>query len=188
MLRIISGKHKNRVIPTLRTAKYRPSTGKLKESIFSILTSGEFIDNQLFSSNINVLDLFSGTGSLGFEALSRGSGFVTLVDINPDYLNLAKQFASLIKEKENMSFLCLDAGNLPSSNQKYDVVFIDPPYHKNLATKALTSLVRANWLKNNAVIAVEVAKTDDINLSDNIRFINSRIYGHTKLLILKYNE
>lgn len=188
MLKIIAGKHKNRIIPTLRNAKYRPSTSKLKESIFSILNSGEFIENQLFSNNTSVLDLFSGTGSLGFEALSRGAGFVTLVDINQDYLKLAKQFASFIGEIGNMRFLYSDACDLPSSNYSYDVVFIDPPYHKNLASKALASLLRANWLKNNAVVAVELAKTDDIALPNNIRLISSRLYGDTKLLILKHNE
>lgn len=188
MLRIIAGKHKNRIIPTLRKAKYRPSTSKLKESIFSILTSGQFIENQLMSNNSCVLDLFSGTGNLGFEALSRGAGLVTLVDINQDYLKLAKQFASLIGEIGNMRFLSSDACNLPTSNYSYDVVFIDPPYYQNLASKALASLLKGNWLKNNAVMAVEIAKTDDIELPNNIKLIGSRLYGNSKLLILEHHE
>jgi 16S rRNA (guanine966-N2)-methyltransferase len=64
------------------------------------------------------------------------------------------------------------------------MVFIDPPYHKNLADKALSSLLKGNWLKKGAIIIVELAKTDDF-LPKNVQFISSRIDGDSKLLILK---
>ncbi len=66
MIRIIAGKHRNRIVPTLKNANYRPSTGKIREAIFSILTSGEFSDGRLFTQESKILDLFAGTGSLAY--------------------------------------------------------------------------------------------------------------------------
>jgi len=232
MLRIIAGKHKNRIIPTLKNAKYRPSTSKFREALFSILSSGEFSDLNIFAHNTKVLDLFSGTGSLAFEALSRGVSSVTLVDINIDYLKLAKDFAAKIGEKENSNFLHLNALNLPQSGHCYDLVFMDPPYHNNFASRAIESLVKNNWVKNGTLIAVEMGQRDDLfsgpfssplrksvnatslRASDSprgvtskershalpsgqalndttklgLQLIKQKIYGSSKLLILKYEQ
>lgn len=186
MLKIIAGKHKNRIIPTLKNAKYRPSTAKLREAIFSILTSGEFIENPILP-NSNVLDLFSGTGSLAFEALSRGARSVTLIDNTNEYLKSAKLFADNIGEGDNAIFLCMNAFNLPKALYTYNLVFIDPPYHKGLVEKAISSLVRGQWLENQAVLIVESAKTDDFLNPENIELVKERVYGNNKLSVLKYN-
>ena len=85
-MKIISGRLKGRPIPTLKNSKYRPSTGKLKESMLNILSSLE----QDFFSNKAVLDLFAGSGSLGIEALSRGARHITLVDIEIDHVKALK--------------------------------------------------------------------------------------------------
>ena len=188
MLRIISGKHKNRLIPKVKNAKCRPSTSKFKEAVFSILTSYEFIDQDLFSSNYNVLDLFSGTGSYGFEALSRGISFVTFIDINLDCIKLAKDFAELIGEKDNTSFLHLNALILPKSNRNYDLVFMDPPYHNNFVPKAIDSLIKNNWIKSGSLIIAELAEKDDVLLQNSIKLLKQRIYGNNKLLILRYEQ
>lgn len=124
-MKIIAGKHKNRVIPVLKGSNYRPSTGKIREAIFSILTSGKFAEQQIFNNNTIALDLFAGTGSLAFEALSRGVGEVTLVEINANHLRLAREFAISIGEEENSNFLNISATNLPKATKKFDLIFID---------------------------------------------------------------
>lgn len=186
MIRIIAGKHKNRLIPTLKNAKYRPSTSKFREAVFSILTSGEFAKNKVLLNN-KILDLFCGTGSLGFEALSRGSAMVTFVDINYEYLRAAKEFAALIGELENTSFLKLNAVELPKARQPYDIIFMDPPYNQGLVTKTIKSLLDGDWLKDNSIIVIELAANDDFVGFDNLKLIKQRVYGNNKLLILQCN-
>ncbi|RYE06282.1 MAG: 16S rRNA (guanine(966)-N(2))-methyltransferase RsmD [Rickettsiaceae bacterium] len=185
MIRITTGKYKNRVIPTQRNHNYRPSTSKIREAIFSILTSGRFSHNNIFPGG-QVLDLFAGTGSLAFEALSRGAAGATIVDINEKCLNDAKAFAQSIGEEHNIIFLRLSALALPKAIQQYDLVFIDPPYWKNLISTSLQSLLQGNWLRKGTVIAVESAKTEDFALPQSIDLISERIYGNTKLSILEH--
>ncbi len=187
MIKIIAGKYKNRIIPTLKNANYRPSMGKIKEAIFSILTSGEFSDNQLFINNAKALDLFAGTGSLAFEALSRGIGEVTLIDINADYLRLAEEFAISIKELDKVHILNINALSLPNATKKFDLIFIDPPYYNDLTTKAVNSLKKAGWLQDGAILILELAKIDDFS-DDSLELIKKKIYGDSKLLILRYKN
>ncbi|WP_316355170.1 16S rRNA (guanine(966)-N(2))-methyltransferase RsmD [Candidatus Trichorickettsia mobilis] len=188
MIKIIAGKYKNLSIPIARNATYRPSTGRFREAVFSILTSGKFADQQYSM----VLDLFSGSGSLGLEALSRGAKFVSFIDINRDYLKTIEQFVKIIgaipASDTHVQFLCLNALRLPQSSCGYDIVFIDPPYHNKFTGQSLNSLLVGNWLNNEALIIIELAKTDDLVLPDsyNIQLIMERIYGNNKLLILQF--
>ncbi|MFP3018253.1 MAG: 16S rRNA (guanine(966)-N(2))-methyltransferase RsmD [Candidatus Tisiphia sp.] len=184
MIRIIAGKHKNRIIPTLKNSNYRPSTGKIREAIFSILTSGEFSNGRLFTKESKVLDLFAGTGSLAFESCSRGAGAITLIDINSDYLRVAKEFASKIGELDKMTFLNTNAVALPSACHGFDLIFIDPPYYHNLVPKAVNALKKGQWLKDGSIIVVELAKSDDFS-DDSLQLIKEKIYGDSKLLILQ---
>lgn len=186
-MRIITGKHKNRVIPTLKQSTYRPSTAKFREALFSILSSGEFADARLIHG-AHVLDLFAGTGSLSFEALSRGASSITLVDNCREHLDLAMEFARKIGEIDNVGVLVSDATILPKTNRKYDIVFMDPPYHNNLITKSIVCLVKNGWLTNGAIIAVETSKREDIELIKEVSLIKERVYGNNKLLVLRYEQ
>ncbi len=184
-MRIIAGKHKNRVIPTLKKSDYRPSTAKFREALFSILLSGNFADTRLING-AHVLDLFAGTGSLSFEALSRGASNITLIDSSQEHLDLAMEFARKIRETDNISVLVTDATFLSKSPRKYNLVFMDPPYFKNFVTKSLTCLVKNDWLENGTIIAVEMNKRENIELIDEVTLVKEKIYGNNKLLVLKY--
>ena len=186
-MRIIAGKHKNRVIPTLKKSDYRPSTAKFREALFSILSSGNFADTTLING-AQVLDLFAGTGSLSFEALSRGASSVTLVDSCLEHLDLAKEFARKIGEIDNISVLVTDATFLPKAERKYNLVFMDPPYNKRFVVKSLICLVKNGWVTNGAIIAVEMNKRETIELMDGISLVKEKVYGNNKLLILKYDQ
>lgn len=187
MLKITSGKFQNQKIPIAKNIKYRPSTGKLKEAIFSILTSGEFIGDKLFNENIKVLDLFAGSGSLAFESLSRGAGFATLIDIDLYSLKIAEEFAKTLNINDKVNLVNINALNLPKANTAFDLVFVDPPYHNKIVTKVMKLLIKNNWLNTDAIIVVEMAKTDDYVLDENIEIIREKLYGNTKLLVLNYN-
>ncbi len=186
MLKIISGKFQNQKIPIAKNIKYCPSTGKLKEAIFSILTSGEFIGNKLFNENIKVLDLFAGSSSLAFESLSRGAGFATIIDIDSFSLKIAEEFAKTLNIQDKVNFVNINALNLPKANIAFDLIFVDPPYHNKIVPQVMKLLIKNNWLTTGAVIVVEMAKTDDFTLNANIEILREKLYGNTKLLVLKY--
>lgn len=186
-MKIIAGKHKNRVIPTLKNSNYRPSTTKFREALFSVLSSGEFMDNTPFQ-DAEILDLFAGTGSLSFEGLSRGAKTITLLDNNKEHLKVAKDFATKINEEDNVKFLLASAISLPLATEQYSIVFMDPPYYNHFVEKALISLIKNNWLKNNAIIAAEMEKRETLTMPKNIVLIKEKIYGNNKLLILRYEQ
>lgn len=188
-MKIIVGKHKNRIVPTIKTADYRPTTGKLREALFSIISSGEFI-NLRPMMNAKVLDLFAGTGVFSFESLSRGAKSATLVDNNPENLRMIEKFAEKIGEKENITCQLADASVLVRSAKQYDIVFMDPPYYNNLCVKTLSCLIRNNWLENNAIIIMEMEKMAKLDLEDfpNLCFLKEKIYGGSKLLIVRYEQ
>jgi len=236
VLKIISGKFQNQIIPTAKNVKYRPSTGKLKEAIFSMLTSGEFTGHKLFNENTHVLDLFAGSGSLAFESLSRGAGFATLIDIDLSSLKIAEEFAKSLNIENRVNFVNINALNLPKatrhlskpayreefkgdtsprttaytgvredsslgstsklpleakfgkmSNKAFDLVFIDPPYHNDIVPKVMKLLIKNNWLKAGSVIVIEMAKTDNYVLDENIEILREKLYGKSKLLVLRSN-
>jgi len=186
-MKIIAGKHKNRVIPTSKKADYRPSTTKFREALFSILSSGELADDQPIMG-AKVLDLFSGAGSLSFEALSRGAASVTLVDNNSEHLKSALVFAEIIGEKDNVTTLNMNATNLSGSTYKYDLVFMDPPYYNGYVAKAVKSLQMRGWLKDGTIIAIEMSKRDEFQTPAGFRLVKEKIYGNNKLLILKNEQ
>lgn len=186
-MKIIAGKHKNRVIPSLKNSNYRPSTTKFREALFSVLSSGEFINNPPFEG-AEILDLFAGTGSLSFEGLSRGAKTITLLDNNKDHLKVAKGFAVKINEEDNVKFLLASAISLPPASEQFSLVFMDPPYYNKFVEKSLISLIKNKWLKNNAIIAVEMEKRETLAMPQNIVLIKEKIYGNNKLLILRYEQ
>lgn len=186
-MRIISGKYRNREIPTLKDSNYRPSTTKFREALFSILSSGEFNDSGAIIGS-KVLDLFSGTGALAFEALSRGADSVVLIDNEMKHLNLAMEFAKKIGAGSVAKGLLMNATNLSYSPYRYNLVFMDPPYYNNYVIKSLKSLIAGNWLENSAIIAIEMEAKEDLELPSNLSLVKDKIYGNSKLLILRYEQ
>jgi len=186
-MRIIAGKYRNRAIPTLKTLDYRPSTTKFREALFSILSSGEFSDTQPVIG-AKVLDLFAGTGGLSFEALSRGAECIVLVDNQTDHLKIARDFAKIIGEENNTKTLLLDVMRLPSSMDKYDLVFMDPPYYKEYVGKVLNLLVERQYLSDRSIIAIETEKRGELEIPQSMRLIKEKIYGNNKLIILRYEQ
>jgi 16S rRNA (guanine966-N2)-methyltransferase len=187
MMKIIAGRLKGRNIPTFQGNRYRPSQSRLREALFSILTSGEFGEQDILN-DAYVLDLFSGSGSLSFEALSRGAKHSTMIDTDAEHLKLSVQAAEQFGEKDNVNCLRLDATNLPTATQKFNLIFIDPPYFNKLADKALKSIIARSWLQDGAVIAVEISRKEDLKLIPGYNIILERIYGNSKLIILSYQN
>ena len=138
-MRIISGKFKGLRLASVgkgdNAAHLRPTTDRVRESIFNLLINGGYGDPV---TGARVLDLFAGTGALGFEALSRGASWVTFVDDGAVAAKLIHENAQLCKASDKIDFHRRNATKLPPCKKPaYDLVFLDPPYGKDLGQKAL---------------------------------------------------
>lgn len=150
-VRIISGKWRGKRLPVADALGLRPTTDRVKETLFNWLMHD--------TAQSTVLDCFAGSGSLGLEALSRYATFVTLVEKAP---HLAKQLqqhlASLnATNAEVLNRDCLMLLNAPATRQ-YNLVLIDPPFRQNLALPCCQALEQQGWLSENALIYLETEK------------------------------
>ena len=179
-MRIIAGKHKGRTIKTIKGTATRPTLDKVREAVFNIL--GQYFDGGV------ALDLFAGSGALGIEAVSRGIDKCIFVDVNIEAIKVIKEnLKSLgIESSEVIKGDALKALDGVLRSYQFDLVFLDPPYHKNLIDTVLCKLIDNNLLKKEAVVVVESSKEENfIERYKSITFQKSYLYGITKIAIYK---
>lgn len=153
-MRIISGKYAKRNLFTLKSNRTRPTSDKVKESLFNSL-------GQFFSGG-NVLDLYAGSGALGIEAVSRGCDRASLVDINHAACSIIKKNVALTKEEQHFEVYNMRSSAalklFAEKSEKFDLVFLDPPYAKEKIAKDMMQMDKLGLLNQNAIV---VAETDD---------------------------
>ncbi|RQD74247.1 16S rRNA (guanine(966)-N(2))-methyltransferase RsmD [Desulfonatronospira sp. MSAO_Bac3] len=182
-MRIISGTLKGRVLKTGSGPGYRPATGKVREAIFSML-HGQIED----WSRVQVLDLFAGSGAVGLEALSRGActavfvendaRAVKILQENLQRLQIAVNRAKLIK-KDAESFLARKA------EHGFELVFVDPPYGRNLLNQVLPGIISQGWLLPRGVLCAEVESRLQVTPETypGLDLIKDKHYGQTRILM-----
>ncbi len=178
MLRIIAGKYRSRKIETNKVLNAKPTMSLVRKAIFSIISSRKSL------VDCNVLDLFCGSGSLSFEALSRGAKHSFMVDLDYNNLQLVKKTAENLKVEDNITLMCCSADKLPQAIEKCDFVFIGPPYNSNFVESTLTRLIDSNWLADEVLIILEINKNEEFKLSENYNIILKRVYGAAKVVLL----
>ena len=185
-MRIIGGKYKGLKLLSPDHNKIRPTSDRLKESLFSIITSSKYKIN---IDNCNVLDICSGTGSLGIEALSRGAISVYFIDkdhrsINLIYKNISK--LNIDNKFKNQITIIKDEATKALRNIKeiFQIVLMDPPYNTNITEKCLFKLKELNLINHDSYIFTESSKTEDFNY-DGYEILDIKIYGNSKLTILR---
>jgi len=158
-VRIISGLWRGRKLPVHDAQGLRPTTDRVKETLFNWLAQDV--------PQAKCLDLFAGSGGLGFESASRQAELVTMLELNPKaYQQLCTNCQSL--KADNIEVVQTDALQyLAKPGQPYDVVFIDPPFHKGLLSEVITLLEQNDWLAPNAMIYIETEKELKLNDAPN---------------------
>ena len=179
-MRIISGILKNKIIPSLKHINYRPTTSFIRESIFNILDS-----LNVNFADMTVLDLFAGTGSLAFEALSRGAKHATLIDNNQICHKIGNKFIQ--ENKLNANYICLDICFLPKAPKMYNLIFIDPPYKTNVLTSTLLRLEGRKWINHDAILVCEMPKNKKYSWDKKYLVRKEKIYSSTTIVILQKN-
>lgn len=181
-MRIIAGIYRGKKLFTPESNDVRPTSDRARESIFNILNS------KLGSrwEDYSLLDLFSGSGAMGLEALSRGIKNICLIDKNTKLLT--RNAALFTKEQAKIKILTSDATNLPNANQKYNLVFMDAPYKKGLTEKTLQELLQKNWLQPDTLCVIEVERSETLSLPDVFEVIDERTYGLAKFIFAFLGE
>ena len=183
-MRIVGGKFKGHGLAGPKGQATRPTSDRVRESIFNILAHGV---EDFSIEGARVLDLFAGTGAMGLEALSRGARFCQFVDDAAEARGVIRRNADALGVIGQCKIWRRDATRLgPAAPQPgFDLVFADPPYDKGLGTKALASLVEGQWLNNGAVIVMEEAERAELACPPGLTEIDRRVYGETQVLIAR---
>jgi 16S rRNA (guanine966-N2)-methyltransferase len=182
-MRITGGLSRGRILLGPKGRLIRPTADRVREAVFNIL--GQDL------SGYRVLDLFSGTGSIGLEALSRGALYAAFVDNLNESIELIRKNIERCGYGSSSRILIrdLDRGipwEHPFLRAKFDLVFMDPPYSKDIAPTLVSEIVSGEGLSSKGRIVIETAKTSDFPLSfSGLSKVQSRIYGDTKITIYK---
>lgn len=183
-MRIIGGQHRGLTLAAVgkgdAAAHLRPTSDRVRESLFNVLQGGRFGDP---INGAHVLDLFAGTGALGLEALSRGAAHVTFVDNGRAAQKLIRENITKCRRGDDAALLTCDITKLPNAPQPCDLIFADPPYGKGLGQIALNSAHAAGWIAADALIVLE----DNTALPAPMGFTSrdQRRYGDTWINLLE---
>lgn len=168
-MRIIGGQWGRRRLRTPNNLKLRPTTDQAKEALFNIL------NNRLYFQDIEVLDLFAGTGSIGIEFASRGAQRVTAVESNPIHFRCIQQIKETL-QIEQMQILRSDVFKfLQHNSYAYDLVFADPPYEMDTIEELPNKLLKAQHIKPNGLLVLEHSEAQ--NFEQHPMFDSMRRYG-----------
>jgi len=188
-MRIIGGKYKGRKLFSMPKRKdtklLRPTTDRVKESVFSILD--EYLEGTKF------LDLFAGTGNVGIEALSRGAEEVVFVESDKRFCDIIRKNLKILGiPSEKYRIICDDytkaLKKLASSGRKFDFIYADPPYEKGYYNRIVNLVKNFNLLDENGLLILEEPKSNPF-LPDDIKWIvERRNYGTTTVTFLNFAE
>lgn len=176
MLRIVSGKYKNRKLIQPPKEITRATKDVAKEGLFNSL--GDL-------TNLTFLDAFSGSGNIGIEALSRGAKFVTFVDINKDAIQTIVTNLNVLGIKKEAEVIKGNFFNyINKFNKKYDIIFLDPPYKEVINFQLINELFNNNVIDNESIIIIERENSLDDELLNNFT-VKTLKYGRTFMYILR---
>ena len=187
MMRIITGSARGTKLYTLDGDATRPTAERAKEAVFSVL--------QFRITGRRVLDLFAGSGQLGLEALSRGAGYALLCDNSREAVEIIRKNADKTHLSPKCDIKLSDALSLlsglgSSADEKFDMVFLDPPYASGLVPKCLYILYERELLTHDAVVVCETARESDPfgtdeKLNDRYEILKKSIYGAARVTFVQ---
>lgn len=179
-MKVISGIYKGRKIEGYDINGTRPTMDRVKESLFA--TIQDYLNDSI------ILDLFSGSGNLGIEAISQGAKYAYLVDYNNKAVKTIKRNIETIgiRNCEVLNQDYLKALNyLAEKNIKLDLIFLDPPYQTNYIEKSIELITRKKLLNSNGIIICESDSLDKIAYPEDYKIIKDKKYGDKWVVILK---
>lgn len=185
-MRIVGGQHRGRQIAAPSHDGVRPTSDRVRESVFNILSHG--IEGYTLEG-ARALDLFAGTGALGLEALSRGASFCLFVDIDADARALVRRNVEALGLTGVSKIFRRDATDMGRAlpRDRASLAFLDPPYGKGMGERALASLAAGGWLEDGAVVVLEERAGAGIVLPPGYEEIDRRTYGDTQVVLARFS-
>jgi 16S rRNA (guanine966-N2)-methyltransferase len=187
-MRIVSGQYRGRALATPKSDAIRPTSDRLRETIFNMLQHASFINGQDVLTGAHVLDLFAGTGALGIEALSRGAAFAAFVDEGAEARGLLRENIEQIGLGGVTRVLKRNATKLGviETFAPFTLVFADPPYGKGLGEAALNSAIAGAWLAPGAIIVLEERHDVSVALPKELIMLDRRVAGEGQVIFARY--
>lgn len=174
-VRIIGGKWGGRKLKFPDVQGLRPSQDRARETLFNWLAP--------WTDSARVLDLFAGSGVLGFEAISRGAATADLVDISKATVTALEHSKAMLGASNAHVFRRNAIKHLQSNQAPYDLIFIDPPFNKNLAKPALEAIIEHQLLTQDGLIYLEQARRTD--LPSGFSIYRDKTFGDSRALLLE---
>jgi 16S rRNA (guanine966-N2)-methyltransferase len=184
-MRVVAGTLRGRAIAGPQHEGLRPTSDRVRESLFNILAHG--IDD--FSlEGARVIDLFAGTGALGIEAISRGAAYCLFVDSEPEARGLIRDNVEAFGLTGVTRIFRRDAADLGPAGTvaPFQLAFLDPPYDKGLGERALNALHDGKWLVPGAIVVLEDRASVTITLPPAFTELDRRTYGDTQIVFARY--
>ncbi len=186
-MRIVGGRLRGRALAAPEGRDVRPTADRVRESVFNILAHR---DGGVDFDGITVIDVFAGTGALGFEALSRGAAHGVFIDNDARALKLVRKTAGPLGLGRGVTLLKLDAARLAppprAAKTPAALAFLDPPYESGLIQPALLGLKDKGWLAEGAVVICEVAAKEALEPPKGFALMDERAYGTARVVFLRY--
>ena len=183
-MRIVGGRLRGRSLVGPRSHAIRPTSDRLRETIFNILAHS--YDDAV--EGARVLDLFAGTGAMGLEALSRGAAFALFVDDGAEARGIIRENVEALGLGRATRLFRRDATRMGAAgpNAPFSLVFCDPPYGKDLAPRALASCAQGGWLAPGALVVLEEAQDVEVSLPEGFEEVERRDYGETAVVFGRF--
>ena len=179
-MRIVAGEYRGRRLETPKSDDIRPTSDKVRQAVFNMLLSRDLIDEAI------VIDTFCGTGALGIEAISQGAASCLFIDKDRASLDLCRRnLMTLGIPKDQYQCLLKDASKImqkPENTALATLVFLDPPYRKNLVSPTVVTLQNGGWVSAGATYVIETAKDEKLILPG-LTVEQEKIYGDTKVTL-----
>ena len=185
-MRIISGKLKRKSIDFLKTKVTRPLKDSVKENIFNIIAHSKLINVVL--NNSKILDLYSGIGSFGLEALSRGAKKISFIEKNRQANNILEKNINNLSARDNIELFKSDINNVLENKKidKFDIIFLDPPFADKSYIETIKLIKNKKiFSKKHLVIIHREKKTED-NLKNVLNVFLTKNYSRSKILFANF--
>ena len=185
-MRIVSGKLKGRAIVAPEGQGTRPTSDRARQAVFNVLEHAAWAEPL---QGMRVMDLFAGSGALGFEAMSRGAAFCLFVETDELARGVIRENADaygLLGTTRVHRRSAVDLGVRPGSDgEAFDLAFLDPPYGKGLGEQSLQRLLDGRWLKPEALVVFERGSDEPEIETPGFERLDARDYGAARVLFLR---
>ena len=184
-MRIIAGENRGKKLKAVPGMKTRPTADRVKEAVFSS------IDDRLYGSRF--LDVFSGTGNIALEAISRGAEEVVLLEKDADALKVIQDNVTACRQDSRCTIMRGDSmasmNTLSRQGKQFDIIYVDPPYQAGLYEEVLKNIAEKQLLAQGGLILLECAKNTSLSIENSIFFIyKEKCYGDTCVLYVQQKQ